>query len=76
MLFFDAAPVGGKVLIACLCAGMIGGGGSILATPLLLYVVGLPPHAAIGSTVRVEIRGQGVKAQVIPTPFYKRPKKA
>jgi aminomethyltransferase len=33
-------------------------------------------HAAIGNTVRVEIRGQGVKAQVVPTPFYKRPKKA
>jgi len=35
-----------------------------------------PQHAEIGSTVQVEIRGQGVKAQVIPTPFYKRPKKA
>jgi aminomethyltransferase len=35
-----------------------------------------PAHAAIGSTVLVEIRGQGVKAQVVPTPFYKRPKKA
>ncbi|MGB9197016.1 MAG: glycine cleavage T C-terminal barrel domain-containing protein, partial [Terriglobales bacterium] len=35
-----------------------------------------PPHAEIGGTVQVEIRGQGVKAQVIPTPFYKRPKKA
>ena len=34
-----------------------------------------PTHAALGSTVRVEIRGQGVKAQVVPTPFYKRPKK-
>ncbi len=34
-----------------------------------------PTHAEIGSTVQVEIRGQGVKAQVIPTPFYKRPKK-
>jgi aminomethyltransferase len=32
-------------------------------------------QAAIGTAVRVEIRGQGVKAQVIPTPFYKRPKK-
>ena len=32
-------------------------------------------HAEIGSTVQVEIRGQGVKAQVVPTPFYKRPKK-
>jgi glycine cleavage system T protein (aminomethyltransferase) len=35
-----------------------------------------PEHAAIGATVNVEIRGQGVKAQVVPTPFYKRPKKA
>jgi glycine cleavage system T protein (aminomethyltransferase) len=35
-----------------------------------------PSHAVIGSTVLVEIRGQGVKAQVVPTPFYKRPKKA
>jgi uncharacterized membrane protein YfcA len=29
--------------------GLIGGGGSIMATPLLLYVVGLPPHMAIGT---------------------------
>ncbi|MGO9403548.1 MAG: glycine cleavage system aminomethyltransferase GcvT [Terriglobales bacterium] len=35
-----------------------------------------PAQAAIGTTVRVEIRRQGVKAQVVPTPFYKRPKKA
>jgi len=35
-----------------------------------------PQHAEIGSTVQVEVRGQGVKAQVVPTPFYKRPKKA
>ncbi len=35
-----------------------------------------PEFAAVGSTVKVEIRGQGVKAQVVPTPFYKRPKKA
>ena len=35
-----------------------------------------PSHAGIGNTVLVEIRGQGVKAQVVPTPFYKRPKKA
>jgi aminomethyltransferase len=34
-----------------------------------------PEFAAVGATVRVEIRGQGVKAQVVPTPFYKRPKK-
>ncbi len=35
-----------------------------------------PAQAAVGTTVRVEIRGQGVKAQVVPTPFYKRPKRA
>jgi uncharacterized membrane protein YfcA len=28
---------------------LVGGGGSIMATPLLLYIVGLPPHAAIGT---------------------------
>jgi aminomethyltransferase len=31
-----------------------------------------PEHSAIGSTIKVEIRGQGVRAQVVPTPFYKR----
>jgi len=35
-----------------------------------------PEFGNIGSTVKVEIRGQGVGAQVVPTPFYKRPKKA
>ena len=35
-----------------------------------------PNHAEIGGAVKVEIRGQGVKAQVVPTPFYKRPKKS
>lgn len=40
----------------------------------LAYV---PPNfSTIGSTVRVEIRGQGIKAQIVQTPFYKRPKKA
>ncbi len=34
-----------------------------------------PAHAAIGNAVKVEIRGQGVRAQVVSTPFYKRPKK-
>ncbi len=31
--------------------------------------------SGIGSTVNVEIRGAGVGAQVVPTPFYKRPKR-
>ncbi len=34
-----------------------------------------PQFAAVGSTVKVEIRGLGVKTQVVPTPFYKRPKR-
>src|ERR1700688_4243414 len=34
-----------------------------------------PGFAAVGATLKVEIRGQGVAAQVVPTPFYKRPKK-
>src|SRR5712692_2283169 len=34
-----------------------------------------PESAALGSTLQVEIRGQGVKAQVVPTPFYRKPKK-
>jgi len=31
---------------------------------------------AVGTAVKVEIRGQGVGAVVVPTPFYRRPKKA
>jgi len=34
-----------------------------------------PRFTALGATLKVEIRGQGVKAQVVPTPFYKRPKR-
>jgi aminomethyltransferase len=48
--------------------------------PFLKKNIGLayvpPAESALGTTVKVEIRGQGVKAQVVPTPFYKRPKKA
>ena len=35
-----------------------------------------PEFAAVGAGVQVEIRGQGVGAVVVPTPFYKRPKKS
>ena len=39
----------------------------------LAYV---PPElGGLGQELKVEIRGQGVKAMVVPTPFYKRPKK-
>ena len=30
--------------------GLIGGGGSIFAVPLLVYVIGLEPHVAIGTS--------------------------
>ena len=47
--------------------------------PFLKKNIGLayvpPQFAAVGSTLKIEIRGQGVKAQVVPSPFYKRPKK-
>ncbi len=40
----------------------------------LAYV---PPELSrLDTAVAVEIRGQAVKAKVVPTPFYKRPKKA
>jgi len=32
-------------------------------------------HSTVGKKVKVEIRGQGVGAVVVPTPFYKRPKR-
>jgi aminomethyltransferase len=31
--------------------------------------------AAVGGTLKVEIRGQAVAARIVPTPFYQRPKK-
>jgi aminomethyltransferase len=32
-------------------------------------------NSAVGSTVKVDIRAQSVGAKVVPTPFYKRPKR-
>jgi aminomethyltransferase len=34
-----------------------------------------PKFSTVGTELQVEIRNQGVKAKVVPTPFYKRPKK-
>jgi aminomethyltransferase len=34
-----------------------------------------PTFAEPGIRINIEIRGQGVKAQVVPTPFYKKPKR-
>ena len=38
----------------------------------LVYIP--PAFAALGTALQVEVRGQGVAAQVVATPFYKRPK--
>jgi uncharacterized protein len=54
-LFLPATPA---ILLSLLCGGLVGfslglvgGGGSILAVPLLLYVVGISdPHVAIGTS--------------------------
>src|SRR5499427_848097 len=35
-----------------------------------------PAFAAVGTILSVEVRSQRIKAQVVPTPFYKRAKKA
>src|SRR5262249_17834561 len=32
------------------------------------------PRARVGTELEVEIRGRRVKARVVPTPFYKRPR--
>jgi aminomethyltransferase len=34
-----------------------------------------PEFASLDTELLVEIRNQGVKAKVVPTPFYKKPKK-
>ena len=34
-----------------------------------------PEFAEVDSKVKIEVRGQGIGAKVVPTPFYKRPKK-
>ena len=48
-LFEIIASLGSGAIVG-LILGMIGGGGSILATPLMLYVVGIgQPHVAIGT---------------------------
>jgi aminomethyltransferase len=37
----------------------------------------VPPElAAVGTALKVEVRGNGVGAVVVPSPFYKRPKKS
>jgi len=50
MIWPTVAALGSGGLVG-LSLGLIGGGGSILATPLLLYVVGISqPHVAIGTS--------------------------
>jgi uncharacterized protein len=49
-LFQTVAAIGSGAIVG-FSLGLVGGGGSILAVPLLLYVVGMPdPHQAIGTS--------------------------
>ena len=49
-LLQTTAAIGSGVIVG-FTLGLVGGGGSILAVPLLLYVVGMPdPHEAIGTS--------------------------
>lgn len=60
MTFTDIASLGSGSLVGFVL-GLIGGGGSILAVPLLVYVVGVAqPHIAIGtSAVAVALSALG-----------------
>jgi uncharacterized protein len=49
MLLLHSLPAVLSGALVGFTLGLIGGGGSIMATPLLLYVVGLQPHVAIGT---------------------------
>ncbi len=61
MTFGIAALATGSGGIVGFVLGLIGGGGSILAVPLLMYVVGVSsPHVAIGtSAVAVAVSAFG-----------------
>src|ERR1700722_718864 len=49
-VFLAATAVGCGAIVG-FTLGLVGGGGSVLAVPLLLYVVGMPdPHQAIGTS--------------------------
>jgi uncharacterized protein len=49
-LFQTASAIASGVIVGFVL-GLVGGGGSVLAVPLLLYVVGMPdPHQAIGTS--------------------------
>jgi uncharacterized protein len=49
---FDTILVGGGLaLLVGLCLGLLGGGGSLLTVPILVYVLGLPPREAIATSL-------------------------
>lgn len=51
MTLLELLPAIGSGSLVGFTLGLVGGGGSILATPLLLYVVGVAnPHVAIGTS--------------------------
>lgn len=55
-----ALAIGSGVVVG-LVLGLVGGGGSILAVPLLVYVVGVPsPHVAVGTAAIAVALNAGV----------------
>ena len=53
--------------------GLFGGGGSVLATPLLLYVVGIDdPHVAIGTSAAAVAFNAGVNLLAHGVPSLKK----
>ncbi|MBI3651390.1 MAG: sulfite exporter TauE/SafE family protein [Acidobacteria bacterium] len=51
----DLHLIGGIILSACIgiSLGLMGGGGSILTVPMLVYVVGVEPHQAVAMSLAI-----------------------
>jgi aminomethyltransferase len=62
---------------ACQAIGVVTSGSPSPTLGKNIALAYVPPaYSAVGTVLYVEIRAQKCKAQVVPTPFYKRPKKA
>lgn len=70
MLLQDLLATGSGALVGFVL-GLIGGGGSILAVPLLVYVVGVKsPHVAIGTSQHCRRGAQCVGQSRRPRPCW------
>ena len=62
-LFLAAVAVGCGVIVG-FTLGLVGGGGSVLAVPLLLYVVGMPDHASRPSSAPARSRSRSTPSPI------------